>query len=202
MHLNLLEQLKTSNIGKQLEADFQSETLKKRQAAAAEIKRIVAHLTKVLPGLLEAREKAEADVEAGQKTLQKARQAFDRAHGVVHNARVRADARRHQQEQILRASYPAEIDEFKAEMNRLLELTRSKGIDHRDHGRRSIVNDKWQPEVYSNVQAAHARLDYLRAAIRETEELKLQALAPEKLTARLEELRRKLPQTGVMQLVS
>ena len=47
----------------------------------------------------------------------------------------------------------------------------------------------------------HARLDYLRAAIREMEELKLQALEPEKLTARLQELRRKMPQTRVMQLI-
>lgn len=77
MNLNLLEQLKSSPIGKQLESEFQSETLKKRQAAAGEIKRIVAHLTKVLPGLLEAREKAKAEVEAAQQNLQKSRKAFD-----------------------------------------------------------------------------------------------------------------------------
>ncbi len=202
MHLNLLEQLKQSSVGKQLEADFQTERLAKRKAAAGEIKRITAELVKVLPGLFQAREKAEADVKAAQESLQKARQAYDRAHGVVHNLTVRADARRHNEEQILRSSYPGEIDEFKDQMNELLGLTRLKGIESRDHGDRSIIDDQWKPKVYSNSEAVQGRLKYLQNAIREAEELKLQALEPEKLTALLKELRRNVPDTGVMALVS
>ena len=46
MGLNLLEQLKESRIGKQLERDFEAETLAKRKAAANEIQKITAELTK------------------------------------------------------------------------------------------------------------------------------------------------------------
>ena len=201
MGLNLLEQLKESPIGKQLKSDFAKQTLEKRKAAVAAIKQITAEEIKVLPGLLEVREKAKANIEAAQEAVQKAKEAYDRAHGAVWNVTVRAAARRNDQEQILRASCSEEINKFKEEMNELLRLTRRKGIENRDHGHRSPINDRWQPEVYSDIQAVHARLDYLRAAIREMEELKLQALEPEKLTARLQELRRKMPQTRVMQLI-
>ena len=201
MNLNLLEQLKTSNIGKQLEADFQSETLKKRQAAAAEIKRITAELVKALPGLLQAREKAKADVEAAQESLQKARQAFDRAHGTLHNFTVRADGRRNTQEQILRSSYPGEIDAFKDAMRELLTRTRLKGIESRDRGDRSILDDKWKPEVYSDSKSVHARLKYLQNAIAEAEELKLQPLPVKEVLERLQEMKRQVPKTGKLELV-
>ena len=202
MGLNLLEQLKASPIGKQLEHDFEAETFKKRKAAADEIKRITAEEAKVLPGLLEAREKAKADVKAAQEAVQKAKKAYDRTFGAVWNVTVRANARRNEQEQILRGSYSEEIDKFKEEMNELLRLTRLKGSEFRDHGGRSPVDDKWYGKVYSNREAVLVRLAYLQAAIAEAEELKLQALEPEKLTARLKEIRRKMPQSGVMQLVS
>ena len=201
MNLNLLEQLKQSPIGKQLASDFQSETLKKRQAAAGEIKRITAELVKALPGVLKAREKAEADVKAAEEVLRKAREAYGRAHGDVHNLTIRADVRRNTQEQILRGSYPKEIDAFKDEMNTLLTRTRSKGIDHRDHGHQSIVDSKWKPKVYSDSEAVHARLKYLQAAIGEAEELKLQALPAKEVVERLEELKSKVPRTGSMELV-
>ena len=92
------------------------------------------HRPKALPNLLQAREKAKADIEAAQEVLQKAKEAYARAHGDVHNARVRADMRRTEQEKILRDSYPREIDKFKDEMDELLRLTRSKGSESRDHG--------------------------------------------------------------------
>ena len=202
MALNLLERLERSTIGRKLQADFEDETLAKRRAAGGGIKQIAAELTKALPALLQAREKAEADVRAAEEVLEKARNAHGRAFGDEHNARVRADSRRHQQGIILRGCYSEEIDKFKEEMNELLRLTQVKGIESRDHGHKSIIDDKWKSKTYSDIQAVHARLDYLRAAIREMEELKLQALEPEKLTARLQELRRKMPQIGVMQLVS
>ena len=202
MALNLLERLERSTIGKKLQADFEGETLAKRRKAADEIKRINAELTKALPALLQAREKAKANVEAAQEAFQKAKETYDRAYGDEHNVRVRADTRRHEQEIILHGCYPGELDKLKDEMNRLLDLTRSEGIRSSDHGHRSIIDDKWKPNFYSDSNAVHARLAYLLSAIRETEELKLQALEPEKLTARLQELRRKMPQSGVMQLVS
>ena len=89
--------------------------------------------SKALPNRLQAREKAKTDIEAAQEVLQKAKEAYARAHGDVHNARVRADMRRTEQEKILRDSYPREIDKFKDEMDDLLRLTRSKGSESRDH---------------------------------------------------------------------
>jgi len=201
MHLNLLEQLKTSNIGKQLEADFQSETLAKRQAAAAEIKRITAELVKALPALLQAREKAEGDVKGALESLQEARQAFDRAHGVVHNLTVRADARRHNEEQILRSTYPPEIDAFEDAMRDLLTSTRSKGIESRDHGERNILNDSWKPEVFSDSKSVHARLKYLQSAIAEAEDLKLKPLPVKEVLERLQEMKRQIPVTGKLEFV-
>ena len=200
MGLNLLEQLKESPIGKQLESDFAKQTLAKRLSAVNEIQKINAELTKALPGLVQAREKAEGAVKVAEEVLEKARNAHGRAYGHEHNTRVRADARRHQQEQILRGCYPEEIDKFKDEMDKLLRLTRSKGIENRDHGH--TYGGQRHPKVYSDSEAVHSRLKYIRDAIRETEELKLEALSPEKLTARLEEVRRKMPQTGVMKLVT
>ena len=202
MGLNLLERLERSEIGQKLQNDFQNETLAKRKAAVGEIKQITAKEIKVLPGLLEAREKAQAGVKAAQQALQKAKEAYDRAFSEKHTARIQADMRRTQQEKILRDSAPAEIDAFKAEMNKLLDLTRSKGSEVSDHGHRSIIDDKWKRKVYSNSKAVNDRLAYLLSAVRETEEFKLQALEPEKLEARFKEIRRKLPQTGVMQLAS
>ncbi len=202
MGLNLLERLERSEIGQKLQNDFQNETLAKRRKAAAEIKQINAELTKALPALLQAREKAEGAVKAAEEVLEKAKETYDRAYGDEHNVRVRAHARRNEQEQILRGCSPGELDKFKEEMNRLLDLTRSKGIRSSDHGHRSIIDDKWKPKFYSDSNAVHARLAYLLSAIRETEELKLQALEPEKLTARLQELRRKMPQSGVMSRVT
>ncbi len=197
--LDLLERLKESSIGKKLEADFETETLRKRKAAAAEIKHITAEESKVLPGLLEARERAEGGVKAAQEAVQKAKEAYDRAAGDVWNITVRATGERQQQEIILRGSYPKEIDAFKTEMNKLLDLMRSEPIQ--TQGERGYGGG-WVGKIYSNREAVHARLKYLRDAIREMEQVKLEALEPEKLTARLHEIRRKMPQTGVMQLIS
>ncbi len=201
MNLNLLEQLKSSPIGKQLESDFQSETLAKRKAAAAEIKRIIGELVKALPALLQAREKAKADVEAAQEGLQKARKAYDRAHGAVHNLTVRADVRRNNEEQILRSSYPEEIDAFEDAMRDLLTHTRLKGIESRDHGDRNIINDRWKPEVYSDSKSVHARLKYLQNAIAEAEDLKLKPLPVKEVLERLQEMKIQLPKTGKLEFV-
>ena len=202
MGLNLLEQLKASPIGKQLESDVAKQTLEKRKAAVSEIQKITAGETKVLPGLLQAREKAEADVKAAEEALLEARKAYGNAHGAVWNVTVRADNRRNQQEQILRGSYPPELDKFKSEMDELLRLTRSKGIDHRDHGHRSIVASKWKPKVYSDSEAVLARLAHIRAAIAEAEGMKLEALSVEEVAKRLKELKTRMPQVGEMKLVS
>ena len=202
MGLNLLERLEASEIGQKLQKDFQNDTLEKRRSAAAEIKRITAEETKVLPGLLQAREKAASAVKAAEEALQDSRTVYRLAWGDVHNCTVRADNRRNQQEQILRGSYPPELDKFKSEMDELLRLTRSKGIDHRDHGHRSIVDSKWKPKVYSNSEAVLARLAHIRAAIAEAEGMKLEALSVEEVANRLKELKTRMPQTGVMKLAS
>lgn len=199
MGLNLLERLERSTIGRKMQAEADNETLTKRKAAVAEIKRITTEVLKALPKLLEMRGKAGSDVKAAQEELQKAKEAYDRAYGAVWNVTVRADTERNTQEQILRTSYSEEIDKFKEEMNRLLDLMRSEEI--KTEGERGY-GGRFVGKVYSNREAVHARLDYLRAAIRGTEELQLEALEPAKLTAKLHEIRRKIPQTGVMQLIS
>ena len=194
--LNLLERLKESPIGKQLESDFAKQTLAKRRTAVSEIKKITAEEIKVLPGLLQVRERAKDGVEAAQEAVQKAKEAYDRAHGAVLNVTVPATARRNEQEQILRGCYSEEIDKFKEEIDELLRLTRLKGLHTSEFYSRDIISWKKKPTIYSNRESVHQRIDYLRDAIAQAEQMKLEALEPEKLTARLKEIRRKLPQTA------
>ncbi len=202
MGLNLLEQLKESRIGKQLERDFEAETFKKRKAAVEELKAIEKEANETMPKLAKEKDRALANLEAAGIALQRARTEYGRAMQGCMGASVGFSGRKAELEKILRDSCAEGIDKFKEEMNELLRLTRSKGIDHRDHGHRSIVDSKWKPKVYSDSPAVHGRIEYLRAAIAEAEGMKLEAMPIEEVAKRLKELKTRMPQVGVMQLIT
>ena len=116
-------------------------------------------------------------------------------------ASVGFSGRKAELEKILRDSCAEGIDKFKEEMNELLRLTRSKGIDHSDHGYRSPVDSKWKPKAYSDSEAVHSRLKYIQNAIAEAEGMKLEVLSVEEVAKRLKELKTQMPQVGVMELI-
>jgi hypothetical protein len=192
-----LELIEAHPYTRKLREEREAETLQVRTEAAERLARSKEEAARVLPELQAAEDAARAAVREHDKQRKDLEGAVARAAAARAVERLRLERETAAAERILLENYSEKIDEAITFFWERFEALRQKtpDSDKRIEGT-NIFTEKKIFTVYSNYDAITAALRYIRAAMSELEAMKL---TPAPDFARIEELRRGIPDTGEMQ---
>ncbi|MDO8616085.1 MAG: hypothetical protein Q7T33_10200 [Dehalococcoidia bacterium] len=183
----ILERLADGPAGQRILAELEAEALALRKAKAAQVAALTADFEAALPALVDACTKAEGRVEAAQKALETARAAFRAADIAESNLRARFARERDALNAELEAAADPMIDAFLGELSGLFERVRRTPIEV-SGGVLDRLTERRSP-ITGNGPAIAARLAAINEARLQAEALKLEALTPAVVTAKLAALR-------------
>lgn len=193
----ILERFLRSPAGRKLAQEEEGETLARRKALAAEIKRLEEEYAKAEPDLAEAVTAAEARYKAVEAEFKAAALAL----GEARTAHLYASSRHEHEVNRLKADLaalaPAAVGEFIEELPGLADKARG-ALQTSAWGERDWLTSKATQHVASNRAGILAHIAALRAARQEAEALQYVAVSDEEIVTRLEKLRAGLPEVGEM----
>ncbi len=181
--------------------ELQERTRQREEKRVSSIRQLLARRDEIsrvhaetMPGLEAAQDEARENEKRAHEVLQAATQERVNAEHARLSASLDFSFNLSKLEAEIESAVPREIDEFIHEMLKADEAARLEyKSEHRPGPKARLTGQVTSSVINSNTQSVDAKRAYLKSAIAEAENMKLQAIPHDQIVARLEELKAGIP---------